>query len=104
MPRYVIERQYLVPMYEHIFVEAASLEEACRQALDEHAQPWGEDAELDFDNARRVTIVQAVELPDDQFPEVQSSNDGDGYVLSEALYSSGLDLLSIPPEFAEAEH
>jgi hypothetical protein len=25
MPRYVIERQFLVPMFEHIFVEAPNL-------------------------------------------------------------------------------
>jgi hypothetical protein len=71
MPRYVIERQYLVPLHEHIFVEAESLEEACRQALDEHAQPWGDDTELDFDNSRPVTVAQAVELADGVFPELQ---------------------------------
>jgi hypothetical protein len=27
MPRYVIERQFLVPMYEHIVVQAPSLED-----------------------------------------------------------------------------
>ena len=103
MPRYVIERQYLVPMYEHIFVESTSLEGACRQALDEHAQPWGDDSELDFDNARPVTITEAVELPETILPELRSSEDADRCVLSEALYGSGLDLLSIPHEFAEAE-
>jgi hypothetical protein len=29
MPKFVIERQYLVPMYQHIFVEAENLEMAC---------------------------------------------------------------------------
>ena len=29
MPKFVIERQYLVPMYQHIVVEAENLEEAC---------------------------------------------------------------------------
>ena len=29
MPKFVIERQYLVPMYQHIVVEAESLEKAC---------------------------------------------------------------------------
>jgi hypothetical protein len=102
MPRYVIERQYLVPLYEHVFIEAESLEEAFRQALNEHAQPWGDDTELDFDNSRPVTVAQAVELPDGFFPELQTSADADRYVLSEALYSSGLALLPIPREFAEA--
>ena len=31
MPKFVIERQYLVPMYQHIAVEAESLEEACKK-------------------------------------------------------------------------
>jgi hypothetical protein len=31
MPKFVIERQYLVPMYQHIFVEADTFEEACEQ-------------------------------------------------------------------------
>jgi hypothetical protein len=101
MPRYVIERQYLVPLYEHIFIEAANLKEACRQALDEHAQPWGDETELDFDNARPVTVEQAVELPETVFPELRTSEDADRYALSQALYSSGLDLLPIPREFAE---
>jgi hypothetical protein len=32
MPKFIIERQYLVPMYQHIAVEAESLEEACKRA------------------------------------------------------------------------
>ena len=31
MPKYVIERQYLVPMYQHMVVEAENLEEACKK-------------------------------------------------------------------------
>jgi hypothetical protein len=33
MPKFVIERQYLVPMYQHIVVEAENLEEACKTAI-----------------------------------------------------------------------
>jgi hypothetical protein len=33
MPKFVIERQYLVPMYQHIAVEAESLEEACKKGI-----------------------------------------------------------------------
>ena len=29
MPKFVIERQYLVPMYQHVVVEADTLEDAC---------------------------------------------------------------------------
>jgi hypothetical protein len=101
MPRYIIERQFLVPMFEHVFVEAPSLQEACRRAIDEHEEPWGDNSELDFDNSRPVTIAQAVELPDTLFPELQTSEDADHYVLNETLYGSGLELLQIPSKFAE---
>ena len=33
MPKFVIERQYLVPMYQHIVVEADILEVACEKAV-----------------------------------------------------------------------
>lgn len=103
MPRYVIERQYLVPIFEHIFVEAANLEAACREALDEFAQPWGDDARLDYDNSRQTTIAQAVEIPEHLFPELRSADDTDCSIRSEVLYDSGLDLLPIPDEFAEPD-
>lgn len=70
MPRYVIERQFLVPMYEHILVEAPSLEAACREALDDIAQPWGDDSKLDWDSSRATTIAQVVELPGTLEPEL----------------------------------
>jgi hypothetical protein len=103
MPRYVVERQFLVPMFEHIFVEAPNLEEACRRAVDDYAEPWGEEgAKIDYDNARPTTIEQAVEIPEELFPELRSRGDADNYDLSLVLYDSGLDLLPIPEEFADA--
>jgi hypothetical protein len=98
MPRYVIERQYLVPMFEQIFVEAPSLEEACREAMDEITQPWSDNAELDFDNARAVTVAHAVELPEHLFPELRSREDEDRHTLSHVLYDAGLPLLQIPAD------
>ena len=103
MPRYVIERQYLVPVFEHIFVEAPHLEAACREALDDDAQPWGDDAKLDFDTVRPTTVAQAVEIPEHLFPELRSREDGDSHDFSQILYESGLDLLLIPREFAERD-
>ena len=35
MPKFVIERQYLVPMYQHIVVEAENLKTACEMAVSE---------------------------------------------------------------------
>jgi hypothetical protein len=101
MPRYLIERQYLVPMFEHILVEAPNLDEACREAIDEFARPWGDNVEPDFDSARAVTITQAVEIPEHLFPELRSRVNEDRHALSHALYDAGLDPLLIPPEFTE---
>ena len=33
MPKFVIERQYLVPRYQHIIVEAENLEEVCKKGI-----------------------------------------------------------------------
>jgi hypothetical protein len=96
MPRYVIERQYLLPVYEQLLIEASSLDAACREALDEFAHPWGGDAKEDFDNARPVTITEAVEFPEAQIGQ-ESEHAGLGYL----LYHSGLDPLPIPAEFVE---
>jgi hypothetical protein len=101
MPRYVIERQYLLPMYEQLLIEAPDLEAACRVALDEIAHPWSENAEQDFDNARPVTVTEAVRLPEGEYPELQPGDERDRLCLGDILYNSGLDLLAIPIEFAD---
>jgi hypothetical protein len=101
MPRYVIERQFLVPMYEHILVEASDLQTACRQALDDCAQPWGDDAKLDWDSAHSTTIAQAVAIPEHLLPELKSAQDAAQHDLSLVLYDSGLNLLPIPAECAD---
>jgi hypothetical protein len=101
MPRYVIERQYLVPMFEHILVEAPSFDAACREAIDEFVQPWGDNVAPDFDNARAVTITQAVAIPENLFPELRSRENEDRHILSQLLYDTGLDPVAIPPEFTE---
>ena len=102
MPRYVIERQFLVPVYEHILVEAPNLEAACREALDDSAQPWGDDSKLDWDSSRATTIAQAVELPGTLHPELRSET-AEGCDLSLLVYDSGLELLPIPAEFARED-
>jgi hypothetical protein len=101
MPRYVIERQFLVPVFEHIFVEAPDLETACREAMDDGVQPWGDHSKMDFDNSRAVTVTQAVAIPEGSFPELRSRDNEDPYMLSEILYDSGLEFLPIPEEIDE---
>ncbi|HWD59800.1 MAG TPA: hypothetical protein VG308_16045, partial [Stellaceae bacterium] len=92
MPRYVIERQYLVPMYEHVLVEAPDAEAAFRKALDEVEQPW-EDIKEDYENSRPTTIERAVELP--------TFMDIDGLSMAHVLYDAGLDTLAISNEFVD---
>jgi hypothetical protein len=51
MPRFIIERQYLLPVYQHLAVEAPDLEAACREALDDGEHGW-EDTQEDYEGAR----------------------------------------------------
>jgi len=95
MPRYVIERQYLVPVYEHILIEAPTFEDACRRALDDIEKPWGDNAKTDYECSRPTTIELAVELPN------SGALDADEHSLSYLLYEAGLEPLPIPREFAE---
>ena len=101
MPRYIIERQYLLPIYEHLLIEAPNLETACREALDEIAHPWNENAKEDFDSAQPTTITEAAELPGGICPQLQASDEVKHAGLAHLLYDSGLDRLTIPREFAE---
>ena len=103
MPRYVIERQYLLPVYEQLLIEAQTFEAACREALDEIAHPWSEEAKEDFDSARPVTLTQAVELPEEMAPELQVGDEADHAGLGYLLYNSGLDPLPIPAELTEGD-
>jgi len=62
MPRFVIERQYLVPMYQHVVVEAETLEEACKKGISDDIE-W-DTQEMDCDSARATTITEAKMVPD----------------------------------------
>jgi hypothetical protein len=62
MPKFVIERQYLVPMYQHIAIEAENLEEACTKAVSDDID-W-DTQEMDCDSARATTITEAKVIPE----------------------------------------
>ena len=62
MPKYVIERQYLVPMYQHIVVEAETFEAACDMAVSDDIS-W-DSQEMDCDNARPTTLTAAKAISD----------------------------------------
>ena len=95
MRRYVIERQYLVPVYEHILVKAPNFEAACRRALDDVDEPWGDSTETDYEGARPTIIVRAVEVPPIMDVDLNS--------LSHLLYTAGLEPVDIPDEFGHGE-
>ena len=92
VPKYAIERQYLVPVYQHLLIDAPDLNAACRQALDH--DDW-DSSETDYDNSRETTIAQAVEIPADFDLEQRS--------LSECVYTAGLEPLAIPARFATGD-
>jgi hypothetical protein len=57
MPQFVIEHQYLVPMYQDIVVGAYTLEMACAMAVTDDID-W-DTQEMVSDNARATTISEA---------------------------------------------
>ena len=65
MPRYIIERQYLLPVYQHLAVEAPDLDTACREALDDSEHDW-EEAQEDYESSRPATIISAVEIASEE--------------------------------------
>ena len=62
MPKFVIERQYLVPMYQHIVVAAETFDAACELAASDDIS-W-DSQEMDCDNARATTLTAAKAIPD----------------------------------------
>ena len=62
MRKFVIERQYLVPMYQRIIIEAETLEEACNKGISDDID-W-DTQEMDCDSARATTITAAKIVPE----------------------------------------
>ena len=85
MTRFIIERQFLLPVYQHLEIEAPDFAAACREAI-ERNDNW-DSAEHDYDNSRETTLTRAVELP-------EGYDLGDG--LANALYDRGLTPLPLP--------
>jgi len=114
MPKFVIERQYLVPMYQHIAVEAESLEEACKNGISDDID-W-DTQEMDSDSARRTTITSVKLVPDsyDVDPKTElivATNKEDPSVLDMLSFATFLyeneaetgSLLEIPEQFTDHE-
>ena len=114
MPNFVIERQYLVPMYQHIVVEAENLEEACKKGISDDID-W-DTQEMDCDSARASTISAAKIVPegyeaDQSHSLIIASRDPKGLPLDMLSFATFLyendaetgPLLMIPEQFTKDE-
>ena len=114
MPKFVIERQYLVPMYQRIVIEAENLEETCKKGISDDID-W-DTQEMDSDSARATTITGAKLVPDgyNVSPEgslIIASGDPKGLPLdmlsfATFLYENAAEtgpLLELPEQFTEEE-
>ena len=96
MPRYIIERQYLLPVYQHLVVRAPDLDSACREALDDGEHDW-KDAQEDYESSRPTTIISAVEIASDEEWAIATKQ----YERSGLMYDGRHELIEIPREFTE---
>src|SRR6267378_743375 len=114
MPKFVIERQYLVPMYQHIVVEAETLEEACKKGISDDID-W-DTQEMDSDGARATTITGAKLVPDGYNVDpkgelIVARNEEDPSALDMLSFATFLyeneaetgPLLKIPEQFTDDE-
>ena len=99
MPRYLIERQYLLPVYQHLAIEAPDLDTACREALDDGQHDW-EDAQEDYESSLPATIVSAIEIAaeEDWLSANESQSERSGLI-----YDGSRELIEIPREFTERD-
>ena len=56
------ERQYLVPMFQHIVIEVENLEAACKKAISDGID-W-DTQEMDCDSARATTLTAPKVVPE----------------------------------------
>jgi hypothetical protein len=114
MPQFVVERQYLVPMYQHLVVAAETFDAACELAVSDDIA-W-DSQEMDCDNARATTLTAINAIPDGyEVDSVQhvlitgtdpSSSPLDRLSLANLLYENAAEtgpLLDIPAKFTDDE-
>ena len=100
MPRYIIERQYLLPVYQHLAIEAPDLDTACREALDDGEHDW-ENAQEDYESSRPATIVSAIEIAGEEQWAIANESQ---YERSGLMYDGSRELIEIRPAFSEKDH
>jgi hypothetical protein len=109
MPKFVIERQYLVPMYQHIVVAAETFDAACELAVSDDIS-W-ESQEMDCDNARATTLTAAKVIPDGYELDaaqhaLTTAISPIGISLASFLYENEVEtgrLLEIPAKFTDGD-
>ena len=99
MPRYIIERQYLLPVYQHLALASPDLESACRDALDDGEHDW-EDAQEDYEGSRPTTIVSAIEIASEAEWATAAKSQ---YERSGLMYDSRHEFIDIPHKFTERD-
>src|SRR5260370_25396992 len=71
MPKFVIERQYLLPIYQRLIINAPDITTACQAAVE--ADDW-ESAEEDGDGSGATTISAAREIPEALLEQIEPGN------------------------------
>jgi hypothetical protein len=99
MPRFIIERQYLLPVYQVLAVEARDLDTACREALDDGEHDW-EDGQEDYERSWPTTIVSAIEIASEAEWVIATKSQ---YERSGLMYDGRHELIEIPREFTERD-
>jgi hypothetical protein len=100
MPRYIIERQYLLPVYHHLGLEAPDLESACREALDDTKHDW-ECAQEDYESSRPTTITSAIEIASEEEWDIATESQ---YERSGLMDDGRHALIEIPRELTGRDH
>jgi hypothetical protein len=103
------ERQYLVPMYQHIVVEAETFEAACQLAMADDIS-WNSQ-EMDCHSARATTLPAAKAIPhsyevDPAQQVLITGSESSGIAPASFLYGSEAETglhLEIPTRFADSE-
>ena len=99
MPKFVIERQYLLPIYQRLIIDAPDITTACQEAVED--DDW-ESAEEDGDGSGDTTISAAREIPDGLVEQIARGNINVGSFLWEDQPEYG-PRLEIPAKFTEDE-
>jgi hypothetical protein len=99
MPKFVIERQYLLPIYQRLIIDAPDITTACQEAVED--DDW-ESAEEDGDGSGATTISAARKIPEGLTEQIERGSIHAGSFLWEDQPEYG-PLLKIPAKFTEDE-